>query len=176
VEKNRMLFGEGRVLAERALEQDRVDRVAGFPPAAAHLRVSREALGLNPQHLAARFGRHGHLCPDLELYDDELFTCISVRDLLRLAAVVETSVAALLFGGNPPVPIRHVTFSEIAALIRDRLAATGVTAEQCGELVGWDVQPVLHNPEALGDFNVQGLRDVCVALGIDWVAPLSEHH
>src|SRR6185436_8035840 len=170
-----MSFAEERALAERALGRQRVDRESEFPPAALHLRTAREGLGLSQQQLITRFGTDGHLCPDLELYDDELFTCISVRDLLRLASVLDTSAPALLFGEHAPAPIRPLTFSAIAESIRRHLSATNTNAEQWGELVGWDIQPVLDDAEALGTFNIQGLRDIGTALGLDWVGALIEH-
>jgi hypothetical protein len=168
-------YATERALAEQALNQERVDRSSAFPPAADHLREAREAKGLSPQQLATRFGSEGHLCPDLELYDDELFTCISISDLLRLAEVLGTSAPALLFGEDVPAPIQALSFSNIADRIRSHLSAVKATPDAWGELVGWDVQPILADPRALGTYNVQGLRDICSGLGLDWVGVLSEH-
>lgn len=162
-------------MAEEALDQERVDRSSVFPPAADHLRAAREARGLSPQQLATRFGSEGHLCPDLELYDDELFTCISISDLLRLAEVLGTSPPALLFGEDSPEPIQPLSFSDIAVRIRSHLSAVKMTPDAWGELVGWDIQAILADPLALGAYNVQGLRDICNGLGVDWVGLLSEH-
>jgi hypothetical protein len=164
-------------MAEEALAQDRVDRSSRFPPASKHLRAAREASGLTQRQLAERFGPEGHLCPDLELYDDELFTCIAVDDLLHLARVLERSAPALLFGADPPAGATPaVTFSAVADRIRSSLATTGSTAEAWGDMAGWDVTPLLQDPAALGSFNVQGVHDVCKALGIDWVGVLSERN
>ena len=172
-----MGYSAERDLAEAALAQDRVDRSSGFPPASEHLRAAREGSGLTQRQLADRFGPEGHLCPDLELYDDELFTCIAIDDLLHLARVLETSAPALLFGAAPPAGVTPaVTFAEIADAIRSSLSATGSTAEAWGDMAGWDVKPILQDPAALGSFNVQGVHDVCKALGVDWVGVLGEHN
>jgi hypothetical protein len=169
-------YSAERDLADAALAQDRVDRSSRFPPASKHLRAAREANGLTPRQLADRFGAEGHLCPDLELYDDELFTCIAVDDLLHLARALETSAPALLFGAAPPGATPAITFSEVAERIRSSLSATGSTAEAWGDMAGWDVKPILQDPAALGSLNVQGLHDVCKALGVDWVGVLGEHN
>src|SRR3954463_12652610 len=74
-------YSAERDMAEAALAQERVDRSSRFPPASEHLRAAREARGLTQRQLADKFGPDGNFCPDLELYDDELFTCIDVDDL-----------------------------------------------------------------------------------------------
>jgi hypothetical protein len=138
-----------RGMAEQALDQDRVDRCSSFPPAADHLRALREAKGLTPHQLATLFGPEGHLCPDLELYNDELFTCIAVADLIHLADVLGTTPPALLFGCEPPVPLQALSFSDVAERIRSHLSAAAIAAEVWGDVVGWDVQPILEDPRAL---------------------------
>jgi hypothetical protein len=90
---------------------------------------------------------------------------------------LETSVPALLFGADPPAGVTpRVTFAEVADRIQSSLAATGSTVEAWGDMAGWDVKPLLQDPAALASFNVQGVHDVCKALGVDWVGVLSEHN
>jgi hypothetical protein len=45
-----------------------------------------------------------------------------------------------------------------------------MTAEALGEAIGWDIEPVLQEPEALEGYNVAGLRDICSAVGLDWLS------
>jgi transcriptional regulator with XRE-family HTH domain len=169
-----MGYVEEHAQAEWALSQERVDRSSTFPPAAAHLKAAREARGFSQRDLVARFGAERHLCPDLELHEDELFTCISVADLLHLAAVLHTSAAALLFGEGPSQAVPTTTFSDVAESVRAAVLSSGKTPDDWGELVGWDIAPLLKDAQNLGDFNIQGLRDVCKGIGLDWVAVLNE--
>lgn len=53
-----------------------------------------------------------------------------------------------------------------------RMESEGLDAETLGERLGWDIRGVLTDPEALWNFNVVGLRDVCHGVGIDWLAVL----
>ena len=95
-----MSFSAERAMAEQALSsyesEERVEPL--FPPAALRILRAREALGLTQDEVANRWGEQPSMYWDLELYDDEAFTVISVRQLQRLAVVLATSVSACFSG------------------------------------------------------------------------------
>jgi hypothetical protein len=48
----------------------------------------------------------------------------------------------------------------------------GLTIDELGDRVGWDLTPIMADPEAVDQLNLSGLSDVCTAIGLDWVSAL----
>ena len=174
-----MGFAQEREMAERALDTldcENEHERAPFPPAADRILGARQRLGLTQNEVAARWGLPPSLYWDLELYDVEAFTVPSIGELTRLAVALETPLAVLLFGEEAPVGLETPSVSEVVELVRGRLERAGDTVETLGQAVGWDLEPILARPEALADYCVVGLRDICKAVGVDWVGVLLAPH
>ena len=122
--------------------------------------------------LAARLGITPSEYWDVELHDDEVFTGMSVAELGQIAEILGMSLHVILFGPTAEMPTIRTPFSEITGRLAALVAKEGLTVEQLGERIGWDLAQLLENPESLGDFNIVGLRDVCRAVGVDWVTTL----
>jgi transcriptional regulator with XRE-family HTH domain len=174
-EVNHVGFAAERAMAEQALsDYERDDATEPvFPPAAARIRRAREALGLTQDDVARRWEEQPSMYWDLELFDDEAFTVISVRQLLRLASVLGSSASALLFGEEPASPDPGITYADVLARLQVRQTDDGVDLEQLGESVGWDLRAFFADPGTLADMPIDGLRSVCRAAAVDWVTVLS---
>jgi transcriptional regulator with XRE-family HTH domain len=167
-----MSFASERTIADHALsmyEQNAVDD-AVFPLAAQRIRRAREAAGLTQDDLANQWGEQPSMYWDLELYDEEVFTVISVRQLQRLASVLNTSVNRVLFGDEPALPLPATRYVEVMARLEARVSEGHVSVEQLGDEIGWDLEPLLTDPSSLGDLPIAGLWSVCRAANVDWVA------
>ena len=160
-------------MAEQALSSYELNETPESPfPAAAHrIRRVREALGLTRDDVASRWGEQASMYWDLELYDDEAFTVISVRQLQRLASVLETSVNVLLFGEEPAPPLPAAHYLDVVARLEVCMAEDAV--EEFGDRIGWDLRPLVTDPGTLGDLPVVGLWSVCRAANVDWVSVIS---
>lgn len=165
-----MNFAAARIQADAALAHGGTEPGPPFPPASEYIRAARERLGLGEQDVVRRVGSGAHICPDLELRDDEAFTCAGVHDLLALSKALDTSVSELLLGAAPPDTLVPVACEEVARSLHHQIQQRGMTAEALGEAIGWDIEPVLQEPEALEGYNVAGLRDICSAVGLDWLS------
>jgi len=80
----------------------------------------------------------------------------------------------LLIGSGESNDRQRVTFTEIVAALYARLTREKITAEQLGDLIGWDVQALLYDPDALWTYDVVALHDICRAVGVDWTAALPD--
>jgi transcriptional regulator with XRE-family HTH domain len=162
-----------RDLAERALAalvSGAEVRDISWPAAAERIKAARQRAGLTEAQVAERAGlTSASEYRDLELSDDEAFTCISVGDLHALAHALGTTGSRLLFGDEFPPPREGHDFATIAHRLADRLTAESVTGEALGDTVGWDLHKVLDDAAALAAFNLVGVRDICKAVGVDWV-------
>jgi len=113
-----------------------------------------------------------HSYYNLERYDDEAFTVLSLEQLLALGKAVSVEPRVLLLGVVALASTPTVTFKVISARLADRIAREGRTSEEFGDSIGWDVESLLKDPEALWNFDVEALHAICSAAGIDWVAAL----
>ncbi len=168
-----MGFAEERALVEAALADDGANDLP-CPPVASRLRDARKRLGITESQLQAKVGAERFLCPDLELRDEEIFHCTDVQTVVALAAALESPASVLLFGEEPPVAVEGVSLNHVVERVREKLMQSGLTVEQFGDKIGWDVEPVLQEANALGTYCLLGLRDICSAVSIDWFAVLVE--
>jgi len=167
-----MSFEEERAQAERALAAQAGDPAPEFPEVATRIQQARERLGISEEELVRRWGADPSVHWDLELHNDELFQCVDFETLPKLAAALEVPLMAILFGEEPPEPIDKVSYQEVAGRIANRMRSESLTVQRLSEIVGWELQPILERPEALGSYNIAGVHDVCQAVGIDWVGLL----
>ena len=173
-----MGFESQRAVAERAiaLYEGNGAEEPPFPPAAQRIRQAREATGLTQGEVASRWGEQPSMYWDLELYDEEVFTVISVRELQRLSSALKTSVNHLLFGEEPPSPLPSTRYADVVVGLQARLSAGHRSVEQLGDEIGWDLEPLLTDPTNLGDLPIVGLWAVCRAANVDWVSVVNTPH
>jgi len=128
---------------------------------AAAIRATREATGKDLGELAAALDMTFESYRDLEDYDDEITSVVSFRDVVTLGDVLKLDLRRL-FGADDTV----VTFEELAAALRARLAETPL--EQLADALGWELADALADPAAFVEFSLDGLADVAGPVGIDW--------
>jgi len=164
-----------RELAETALTRLRADEEVEsdeWPPVARRFERARERVGLTLDGIAALLGIAKSEYWDIEFHDDEAFLCFSVVELRKIATILGEPLEALLFGSDFDAPTTRISFAAIAERLRALAATEGLTIEELGHRVGWELEPVMSDPQALGEFNLIGLSDVCHAIGVDWVTAL----
>jgi len=128
---------------------------------------------VTPAELAALVGINVESYRDLEAYDAEAFMCLSLRQLCTLADALEVSARSLV-SDDPDLPVRaRLTPDEIVAALRRRLVTTNGDVQALGEQLGWDVANALEDSATLWeDWGIDGLRDVCDPLDLEWRALL----
>ena len=130
--------------------------------------VARERAGITVPSLAAAVGISEPACWDLLDQPTEVSTCLTLRQLVQLATVLDVPALSLI--PNAPDRVQtHRSLTQLAHAVREFCAARGFTAEQFGERAGWDVQRFLQEPDsALDDWCLDSLRGVCHALDLHW--------
>jgi transcriptional regulator with XRE-family HTH domain len=172
-----MVFDKERSLAELALNGRAAADLSDiqrreWPPAANRIREARLRTGLSEMEVARRLSMTVDSYDDIEWHDDEAFTVVSLKDLAELGRILNVHPRVLLFGPEPEGLEQIVTFREITSRLTEGISKGMMSAEQLGELIGWDIKEVLRDPDALWGFTVEGLYEICKAVGLDWVAAI----
>lgn len=143
------------------------------PPAAARIRAARLRAGLDEGTVAARLDMTFESYRDLEDYDDEVFNCLSLREVQRLGEILDVPAAALVIAEGSAAPGAAMSPDELVGRLVDHIERRQFTPDSFGDHVGWDILPALEHPASLwDDWNIDCLGDVCDELGVDWLAVL----
>jgi transcriptional regulator with XRE-family HTH domain len=147
-----------------------------YPPpgAAARIRSARTRAGLDPQTVSEVLGLTLPAYFDLEAFDDELFTCLSLEELTKLAQVLGVSPLSLVADDDRAHEATgEMSLTEVISRIRDYIEVHGLTAAAFSDRVGWDIsEALLHPDSAWQSWNLDWLYDVCAELKIEWMAVL----
>ena len=145
-----------------------------WPPVASRIHEARLRVGLSDTEVAHRLGLTVDSYCDLERYDDEAFSVISLRDLDALGRILGVQTRVLLLGSEAEGLKQSITAEEITARLAEKMLESGQSIELFGDAIGWDIRELLDDPKTLWNFDVEGLYDLCNAIGVNWVRALPE--
>jgi len=135
------------------------------------IRSLRERAGKSANEVASLAGLGDSAYFDLESYDDELRTVLSLGQVKQLAAALGVATAAL-FVDEARLPNRRISYDELVSLVHGNLA-TGVSRQTFEEEVGWDLGSLFESEAAtLSGYCVEFLEALCSRIGVDWIAAL----
>lgn len=145
-----------------------------WPSVGNRIRQGRLQSGLSESEITRRLGITIHSYCDLESYDSEAFTVVSLKHLAELGRILCVQPSVLLLGREGEGVKQTVTFDDVSARLAKKVVESGLTADQFGDLIGWDIEALLRDPQSLWDFCVDALYHICKALGLDWVVALPD--
>ena len=109
---------------------------------------------------------------DLEAYDHELFSALSLRQVQLLAQFLGVSVHELVTGQKfigEPLPLEGV-----AQLVRCAMARDSLSVDAFEDKAGWELSEFLASPlELAQQRSIDFLRDVASAIGVDYLRILA---
>jgi hypothetical protein len=108
---------------------------------------------------------------DLESDDDELYMTLSLAELRLLCAELDMSFR-YLFSGEQKTSDKSTPFSSLAEMVAKHLDDHRMSQASFEDMVGWSLGDFTTNPERAWDWNLDCLRDVCAALGVEWLDAL----
>ena len=161
---------EGRRSAKNLEELETVQ----WPSVGDRIRQARLQAGLSENEIARRLGMTIHSYCDLESDGDEAFTDLSLKHLAELGRILGVQPRVLLLGREGEGGKQTVTCEDVTARIAKRISESGLAADQLGDLIGWDIKPLLGDPLSLSDYTVEALYDICKVVDLDWVAALPD--
>jgi hypothetical protein len=123
---------------------------------------------MQPADVARAVGLKEPSYYDLESHDDEVTGNISLGTLAAIARALGTTTVELLDGPDTIGPAARRSPSFLVDLVRSRITSDGFTVHAYGDRIGWDMEPVLANPEYMWKYPFDMLHALCEDLGVDW--------
>jgi DNA-binding XRE family transcriptional regulator len=145
-----------------------------WPSVGDRIRQARLQAGLSENEIARRLGITIHSYCDLESYDYEAFIVVPLNKIAGLGRILGVQPRVLLLGREGEEVKQTVTFDDVSARVAKKVVESGLSTEQLGDLIGWDIEALLRDPKSLWDFCVDALYHICKALGLDWFAALPD--
>jgi hypothetical protein len=133
--------------------------------------MARELSGKTERAVANGIGLDLPSYYDLETHDDELELCLSLGELSKLCGFLGI-VPAWLFSGNERVDPPIVSLAQLADQLQSHVAHLKTTVSEFEHGIGWAVGPFLVDWRDALTWNVDCLRSVCSAVGVNWLAAL----
>lgn len=168
------------LLLEGRGSEESLDEAAALqlPSVADRIRQARLRAALTENEIASRLGMTVHSYFELEFHEDEVFSVISLKELAELGKILGVPPRVILLGRDGEGSKQMVTFEDVTANIVKKISGSGLTADQLGDLAGWDITMehynVLDDPQSLWNYTVQALYDICKVVDLDWVAALPD--
>ncbi len=111
---------------------------------AERIRTLRKRLGRSSAEIAALVGLGDMAYFDLEHYDDELSTVVSLAVIKRLASVLGVPTPALFFDESAAMPTRRISHAELTLFVK-ALIADGSSQEALEAEIGWSLDDFLES-------------------------------
>jgi transcriptional regulator with XRE-family HTH domain len=108
------------------------------------IRDRRVALGFEPEDVAQQAGLNVSSYYDLEQVETELQSVVSLAEIARLENLLGFDVRTILSGWKGPTT---PTLQDLAEVTKAHLQRTNQTVEEFENAVGWEVRPMLGEPE-----------------------------
>jgi transcriptional regulator with XRE-family HTH domain len=138
---------------------------------AERIKTLRERTGKTADEVASVAGLGDMAYFDVESYDDELRTVLSLGQVKQLADALGVATVALFVDDATTIQ-RHITYRELVSLVQGHLAS-GHNRDALEEEMGWDLDALLDSESAtLSGYCVEFLEALCPRIGIDWIAAL----
>lgn len=137
------------------------------------IRAHRVRAGKSAQQVAAELGINDAWYADLERYDEELWSTLTLFQAKHLAELIGVQLSDLLVENEHSG--RRVGLLDLPSIIRKYIEDEQLSLEEFENLIGWEVKGFLDSPVAsAAEMPIMFLRDLANHLGISLLGLLFE--
>jgi len=143
---------------------------------AEHIRELRIQRGLGEPELADALGLTAQAYADLEQYDTEIESMLSIRQAQQLAQLLGTDLVDLLMPAAPPpaAPTPAAPIAMVRAALTAQLASSPDAREALEDAIDWDLGPFLEGADEWTTvYSLDFLRRLGALVDIDWLRLLA---
>jgi transcriptional regulator with XRE-family HTH domain len=138
------------------------------PGYAKRIRHARELSGKSAEEMASLLEVSNASYRDLESFDEEVLTCLSLRQVDRLCRALGISSLELLSEDRLQTePGDRISLREVVRQIGDYMRERQMTIEEFEEKAGWEIEPALGDSEMALEWSVDCLKDICAQIGVN---------
>ena len=135
---------------------------------AARIRAYRIRAGKSQADLAKSLDLDIAWYADLESRDDELAATLTIFKAMELASILGVQLHELL--DAPPITGKGMTVIELPDHILAYAKHAGISVEQLGEQIGWELRNFIAHPiQGATELPIRFFQTVATLLGIDWL-------
>ena len=140
---------------------------------AGKIRFLRVRAGKSAQEIAAGLGLNESWYRDLESYDDELASTLTMFQAQQLAWLLGVRLADLVEETAPTGG--EIALLDLPSMVEAHLARESMSIADFEERIGWELQAFLESPvRVAAEVPVMFVQDLSAALGINWQSLLPE--
>lgn len=149
------------------------------------IRERREELGKTSKEMATHIGLSLEAYYDLEAYDGEVWSVLSIREVRLLCEALCLRFDELFCSVEPPHKLFHplespcnyplamvTSLDTLAQKITQDITTRGQNIEQWSTFAGWDVSHLLQSPESGWELPIDCFRDICQTCHVEWFSLL----
>jgi DNA-binding XRE family transcriptional regulator len=131
------------------------------------LEQYRNKSGKTIEELASAIGVSFESYRDLELHDDEVLNCVSLKQLELLAKSLKINLRHFFSAGVDVSP-EVIKPEQLADIIQRYLSEHKLSLPEFEDQAGWGVSKALSQPAEFFNYNIVALMDISNLLDIDW--------
>jgi len=141
---------------------------------AERIRRLREQTGKTDTEMAELLGMSLDSYCDLEMYDDELTTVPSVKQVRMLADILGVSMVRLLAEENlPPDSIEKINYEDLVRRTKEYIDVNCANQDEFEDQIGWYLADLFAGQESAWEtYSIQFLQDLCRRLSLSWLETL----
>lgn len=136
------------------------------------LRKARESQGLTLADVASEIGTTPEHVRDLEDHGDELSLTLSVGQCLKLLKRLHVSFEQFT-GQHVDDSKNKLTLSGFIEALRCLEADEKAHGRNLADDIGYEIGAVFSNANAVYEWNLDCLKEVCARLSLDWASVLA---
>jgi transcriptional regulator with XRE-family HTH domain len=139
------------------------------------IRAYRVRAGKSAQQVASDLGINEAWYQDLETYDDELASTLTLFQAKHLAGLLNVQLSELLVENEHSS--RKAGLLDLPSIIRKHIEVEQLSIEEFEHLVGWELKEFLDSPVAsAAEMPIAFLRDLSNHLDVSLPSLLVEDH
>jgi DNA-binding XRE family transcriptional regulator len=130
------------------------------------IQALRLSSGRTEQQLASEVGLTIQSFCDLELYDEEIESAVSLAQALKLASLLHTDLLTIL--GETEIPVK-MPIARVRSALNAQLGNSGEAKEIMEETINWDLGPFLEGSDDWTTvYTIDFVRQLAMAIEVDW--------
>lgn len=137
---------------------------------AKRIRELRKLAGKSEKEMALLLNISEMAYLDIELYDDEIFDCLTLTQVNNLSKIFNKTLFEMIVPSDYITKIgNQVSFFDLVVKIKKYIKNNKIKIDEFENMVGWNLKEFIENPNWAWEQPIMFLQDICNMLEINWI-------